>query len=75
MSSKERLYALTDTQRNLMREAEGITQKASEKTGAFPQFGAKQSGSKSPTLLSDDSADKTVQRLAAKKALARQLNA
>jgi hypothetical protein len=32
-----------------MKEAEGITQKAAEKAGAFPQFGAKQSGSKSPT--------------------------
>jgi len=34
-----------------MREAEGITQKANEKAGAFPQFGAKQSGSESPILL------------------------
>jgi hypothetical protein len=59
-----------------MQEAEGITQKAAEKAGAFPQFGAKQSGSKSPpwSVLAGN-ADEIVQRLAAKKALARQLNA
>jgi len=34
-----------------MREAEGITQKANEKAGAFPQFGAKQSGSELPILF------------------------
>lgn len=33
-----------------MREAEGIIQKANEKAGAFPQFGAKQSGSELPML-------------------------
>jgi hypothetical protein len=42
------LFYSADQQRNLMKEAEGITQKANEKAGAFPQFGAKQSGSKSP---------------------------
>lgn len=56
-SYKTAMYQYT---RNLMKDAEGISQKATEKAGAFPQFGAKQSG---------------MQRMAAKKALARQLNA
>jgi len=54
---KTAMYKYT---RNLLAEAEVSTQKENEKAGAFPQFGAKQSG---------------MQRLAAKKALARQLNA
>lgn len=41
---------IVDVQRDLLRQAKDVTKEAEEKTGAFPQFGAKPSGSESSLI-------------------------
>jgi hypothetical protein len=50
LSTFDVVRRIADAQRDLLRQAKDVTKEAEEKTGAFPQFGAKPSGSRSSVI-------------------------